>query len=90
MAFIKIQKLIRDDYGKIISGSAAIVDTKYVKTGTKNHCKHIVREKLGKVLYVADDKKSVIFLSPTRGLVEYNSVSDSFNEIESVRPFIQY
>ena len=42
MAFIKIQKLIRDDYGKIISGSAAIVDTKYVKTGTKKslqaHC----------------------------------------------------
>lgn len=67
----------------LYNGSVAIVDTKYVKTGTKNHCKHIVRERLGKILYVADDKKSGIFLLPTRGLVEYNSVSDSFNEIES-------
>ena len=83
MAFIKIQKLVRDNSGKIISGSAAIVDTEYVKTGTKSHCKHIVREKLGKVLYISEDKKSGIFISPTRGLVEYNSVSDSFNEIES-------
>ena len=31
MAFIKIQKLVRDNSGKIISGSAAIVDTEYVK-----------------------------------------------------------
>ena len=84
MAFIKIQKLVRDNSGKIISGSAAIVDTEYVKTGNKSHCKHIVREKLGKVLYISEDKKSGIFISPTRGLVEYNSVSDSFNEIESI------
>ena len=83
MAFIKIQKLVRDNSGKIISGSAAIVDTEYVKTGAKSHYKHIVREKLGKVLYISEDKKSGIFISPTRGLVEYNSVSDSFNEIES-------
>lgn len=46
MAFIKIQKLVRDNSGKIISGSATIVDTEYEKAGTKSHCKHIVREKL--------------------------------------------
>ena len=47
MAFIKAQKIVRDENGVITSGSAAIVDTVYISTGSKNHSKHIVREKLG-------------------------------------------
>ena len=52
MAFIKAQKVIRDEKGKITSGSAAIVDTVYVSTGKKNHSKQVVREKLGRILYL--------------------------------------
>lgn len=89
MAFIKAQKIIRDENGVITSGSAAIVDTTYVKTGQKNHSKHIVREKLGKVLFLSDDKKSGIFLSPTRGLVEYDANQDSFEEVSRDDPRIQ-
>ena len=86
MAFIKAQKIIRDANGVITSGSAAVVDTVYVKTGQKNHSKHVVREKLGKVLFLSDDKKSGIFMSPTRGLVEYNAISDTFEEVSSKDP----
>ena len=88
MAFIKAQKIIRDDSGRIISGSAAIVDAVYVSTGTKSHSKQQVREKLGRVLYLSDDKKEGVFQSPTRGLVEYNASSDSFSAVDKNDPRI--
>ncbi len=72
MAFIKTQKIVRNKSGTIISGSASIIDTKYGNYGTY-HAKHSVRERLGKVIWLSDDKKKGIFLSPTRGLVEYSS-----------------
>ena len=81
MAFIKAQKIVRDDTGRITSGSAAVVDAVYVHTGNRSHSRQQVREKLGKVLYLSDDKKSGVFLSPTRGLVEYNALTDSFSPI---------
>ncbi len=73
MAFIKAQKVVYDEKGNITSGSAAIVDTKYVSTGKASHSQHVVREKLGRVLYLSEDRKRGIFLSPTRGLVEYDA-----------------
>ena len=88
MGFIKTQKIVRSDDGTIISGSAAIVESVYVSTGQKNHSKQEVREKLGKVLYLSNDKKSGIFLSPTRGLVEYDSRSDSFESVNVDDPRI--
>ncbi len=81
MAFIKVQKLIYNSDGNIVSGSAAIVDTIYDKT-RKYKVKHIVIEKLGKVIALSDDRKSGIFLSPTRGLIEYNVINDTFNDVE--------
>lgn len=80
MAFIKSQKIVRDESGNITSGSAAIVDTKYGDFGSY-HAKHTVREKLGKVIWLSSDKKSGIFLSPTRGLVEYNAQTDTFSPV---------
>ena len=80
MAFIKAQKVRRDDSGKIISGSAAIVDTIYGHYGSY-HSKHEVRERLGKVISLSDDGKSGVFLSPTRGLVSYDAVTNTFNEV---------
>ena len=79
MAFIKAQKLVRDDSGNVISGSAAVVDSVYVKTGTKSHSRQEVREKLGRVLFLSEDKKIGVFQSPTRGLVEYNASTDTFS-----------
>ncbi len=66
MPFIKVQKLVREG-DKVLSGSAAVVDTSYV-TGQKYHSKHTVRERLGKILDLSNDKRSGIFQSPTRGL----------------------
>lgn len=88
MAFIKTQKIVRSEDGTIISGSAAIVDSVYVNTGRKDHSKQEVREKLGKVLFLSKDKKSGIFLSPTRGLIEYDSRSDSFENVSVDDPRI--
>ena len=89
MAFIKAQKIIRDEHGCIISGSAAVVDTVYVPSKTGSHSSQKVREKLGKVLYLSDDKKKGIFMSPTRGLVEYDALTDSFNTVEKGDPRIK-
>ena len=85
MAFIKSQKLVRNDSGTIISGSAAIVDTVYGNFGSY-HAKHSVRERLGKVLWLSEDRKEGIFLSPTRGLVKYNSTNDVFSSVEKGDP----
>ena len=85
MAFIKSQKLVRNDSGTIISGSAAIVDTVYGNFGSY-HAKHSVRERLGKVLWLSEDRKEGIFLSPTRGLVKYNSTNDVFSSVENGDP----
>ena len=68
MAFIKAQKIVRDESGKVISGSAAVVDAVYVKTGARSHSRQEIREKLGRVLYLSEDRKVGVFLSPTRGL----------------------
>jgi hypothetical protein len=81
MAFIKAQKLTYDKDGRITGGSAAIVDTIYGDFGSY-HAKHRVREKLGKVLFLSSDKKSGIFLSPLRGLVEYDATSDTFSDVD--------
>lgn len=63
------------------SGSAAIKESQYIKDGGKFHSRQIVRERLGKVVWLASDGKSGIFLSPSRGLVSYDAVSDSFDEV---------
>lgn len=81
MPFIKVQKLVKSEDGSVVSGSASIVDTFYVKDA-KYHAKHSVRERLGKIISIDDDHKHGIFLSPTRGLVEYDATSDSFTSLD--------
>ena len=89
MAFIRVQKLVRDESGNIKSGSASVEDTVYVSSGTKNHSRHVTREKLGRILYLSEDKKSGIFLSPTRGMTEYDAVNDRFSEVSPSDPRIK-
>lgn len=81
MPFIKAQKVVRDKSGRVVSGSASVVDTEYV-AGTKYHSRQRVRERLGKVVELADDGRSGVFRSPTRGLVRYDADSDSFERVE--------
>lgn len=82
MAFIRVQKMVRDQAGNIVSGSASIKESRYVKDGRKFHSRQVVRERLGKVVWLSEDAKSGIFLSPTRGLVAYDSVGDRFDDVD--------
>ncbi|MBR6205164.1 MAG: hypothetical protein IKQ60_09040 [Candidatus Methanomethylophilaceae archaeon] len=77
MAFIKVQKLVRNEDGSVRSGSAVIMDVVYVKDG-KYHSKQVQREKLGKVVSLDDSKRRGVFMSPTRGLVGYDVDKDCF------------
>lgn len=81
MAFIKAQKVVRDGKGVILSGSASLVSTDYVRKGSY-HARHKVLERLGKVIWLSEDGKTGVFLSPTRGLVEYDSLKNAFAEVE--------
>ena len=87
MAFIRTQKLVRSEDGGIKSGSAEIIDVQYVKNA-RFHSKQIVRERLGRIIFLSDDKKNGIFLSPTRGLIAYDALSDSFTSVEKDDPRI--
>lgn len=80
MAFIRVQNLVKDENGLVTGGSAQILESIYV-SGVKNHSRQSKRECLGKVIWLSDDGKEGIFLSPVRGLVGYNSASDAFFEV---------
>lgn len=66
MAFITVQKLILVEDGKVKSGSAAIIETEYDSTNS-GKSRHRVCERLGKIVTLSLDRKSGLFLSPTRG-----------------------
>lgn len=85
MAFIKVQKLVLNEDGTVRSGSASIMSTEYDRD-YKGKSKHITRERLGKVVFLDVSRKSGIFLSPTRGLVAYDSSTDSFSEVDRNDP----
>ena len=87
MAHIDFQKIKYDDQGNITSGSASIRDTVYDKN-VKGRCTHPLIEKLGKVLWISEDRKSGIFQSPTRGLVEYDVLKNSFSDVDRNDPRI--
>ena len=79
MAFIRTRKFKYDSENKIVSGSAAIIESHYIAGNVKNHSKQVVRERLGKVIEMYSPKCG-LFLSPTRGLVIYNSETDEFSD----------
>lgn len=81
MAFIKAQKLKRDDSGNIISGSASLMKSLY-NSDAKRCSSHVTLEKLGKVLFLSSDHKIGIFQSPFRGLVEYNVNTGVFTPVD--------
>ena len=66
MPFIKAQKVKRDESGRVVSGSASVVDTEYV-AGAKYHSRQRVRERLGRVVELAEDGRSGVFQVPDEG-----------------------
>lgn len=88
MAFIKVQKLVRNEDGSVRSGSASILVTEYDRSA-KHLSRHRIREKLGKVVTLDETGKRGVFLSPTRGLVAYDSVSDTFESIGKDDPRVK-
>lgn len=83
MPFIRTQNVVKDEgTGRIRTGSASIIDVEYIRGGGKNHSKQKVREKLGQIVWMAEDKRSGVFLSPTRGLIEYDADDDAFSDVD--------
>lgn len=90
MAFIRCQNVKRGPDGRILSGSASIIDVTYTgaREGVKGHSKQSVRESLGRILALADDRRSGIFLSPTRGIVSYDVERDEFANVDADDPAV--
>ena len=81
MSFIRIQHIAYDEQGKIVRGSACICESTYVRTGKKHHSVQRQVESLGKVVWLSEDRKSGVFLSKTRGLVEYDATTNQFRDV---------
>ena len=89
MSYIRAQFVERDESGRITKGSAAICEAVYTrKAGNKSHSTQKQVERLGKVLWLSEDGKSGIFLSKTRGLVEYCVRDNQFHEVAADDPRI--
>ena len=87
MAFIYVHYKKIDNNNNIMGGIASIRKSIYVKD-KKFHSKQVTVERLGKVIYLSDDKKSGIFDSPIRGLVNYNVTTDTFSKVDEDDPRI--
>lgn len=85
MAFIRLRNLKYDQNGKITSGSAYLMESVYTSEG-KYHSRQVRKEILGHIIALSDDRKSGIFQSPTRGLIAYDSVTDTFSSVSSQNP----
>ena len=50
---------------------------------------HRQKERLGRVVWLSEDRRTGIFRSPTRGIVEYSADDDAFSEVEPEDPRLQ-
>lgn len=77
-----------DENGRIIAGTATVVDTEYVQ-GEKHHSRQITREKLGRPLSLSEDRRSGIFRSLEGGIVSYDADTDSKTILEMDDPRLE-
>ncbi len=91
MPWIRIQGLKKDKAGRITAGTATIVDTEYVQSGkgAKQHSKQVTREKLGRPLALAEDRRSGIFRSQEFGIVAYDADTDVKEVLEMDDPRLE-
>lgn len=80
MAFIRIQKARKNPEGIYIGGSAQLMKSVYCPN-QKFHSKHVAIENLGKIVFYDKDQKKGLFISPTRGLVEYDVRAQKFSQV---------
>ena len=66
MAFIHTRKLKYDAENRIVSSTAAIIESHYISGNVANHSQQEGREELGKVIEMYSNKCG-LFLSPTWG-----------------------
>ena len=85
MPWIRVQGLKIGENNRIVAGTATIVDTEYVQ-GEKHHSKQVTREKLGRPLALADDRRSGIFRSLEGGIVAYDADKDEKEVLEMDDP----
>ena len=87
---IRFRNIVKDENGVIVSGSATLVQNVYSPNAqgkhTMNHSKRIVIERLGKVVWMSEDRKSGIFNSPERGLIAYDVSTDEFTPVSPQDP----
>ena len=84
--FIRVQNARKDEQGNIVGGSASLVESIYVKGGTSPTKQRLV-EKLGTIVFMPD-RRSGIFLTPDRGLVQYDLGSNVFIDVSPDDPRI--
>lgn len=87
MPCIKVQKLVKDENGAILSGSASVIASVY-NPKIKGKCQKKVMERLGKIVYINPEHTCGIFLSPSRGLIQYDSKKNEFSDIRLDDPRI--
>lgn len=80
---VRIQNHGAAEGGVYRRGSASIVANRYRANpaNPKSHCRQVLIENLGSVVWYDAAKKDGVFLSPTRGLVEYDAAEDVFREV---------
>ena len=84
---IRYRNVKQDSNGIIISGSATLVENKYLRNASgdryKNHTQQTVVERLGKVVWVDEnDNQRGIFDTPSRGLQFYDAKRDEFIPVD--------
>lgn len=87
--YVRYQGVRRDERGVIVAGSASIYRTVYdPDTGNRGHSRQEVVEPLGRVVWMEGESgcRDAIFLSVTRGLVEYRVDDDAFLEVAADDP----
>ena len=85
MSFIRTQNVKTDADGRIVSGSASIVNTVY-DSSRAHKSRQVVVERLGKVLWLSQNRHSGIFLNPQRGLFCYDADTEEFGPVPSDDP----
>lgn len=88
MAWLRLQAIKKDQEGRIVAGSASIVDTVY-EPGGKYHSKQVTREALGRPLELASDRKSGIFRTPGGAIVAYDSTTDAKEVLDMDDPRLE-
>lgn len=93
MPWIRVQGLKKDGEGRIVAGTATIVDTDYIDKDNRAkgapHSVQTSRKKLGRPLKLAEDRRSGIFISKEEGIVAYDADTDTEEALEMDDPRLE-